>query len=94
MLGMEQRPYRNDGTLQRKGYRIFKTISICKSPCLRPVACKTRKQARLRRSENLEFVGARTNLVNLFLPNLVRISGVSSLFLAIAVLSAHFAREC
>ena len=33
-------------------------------------------------------------LVNLFLANLVRISGFSSLFLAIAVLSAHFAREC
>ena len=33
-------------------------------------------------------------LVNLFLTNLVRISGFSSLFLAIAVLSAHFAREC
>ena len=33
-------------------------------------------------------------LVNLFLTNLVRISGFSSLFLAIAVFSAHFAREC
>ena len=33
------------------------------------------------------------NLVNLFLTNLVRISGFSSLFLAIAVLSALFARE-
>ena len=33
-------------------------------------------------------------LVNLFLTNLVRISGLSSLFLAIAVLSALFAREC
>ena len=34
------------------------------------------------------------NLVNLFLTNLVRISGFFSLFLAIAVLSAHFPREC
>ena len=34
------------------------------------------------------------HLVNLFLTNLVRISGFSSLFLAIAVLSALFAREC
>ena len=34
------------------------------------------------------------DLVNLFLTNLVRISGFSSLFLAIAVLSAHFPREC
>ena len=33
-------------------------------------------------------------LVNLFLTNLVRISGSSSLFLATAVLSAHFARKC
>ena len=42
------------------------------------------------------FMGARIflSLVNLFLANLVRISGFSSLFLAIAVLSAHFAREC
>ena len=32
-------------------------------------------------------------LVNLFLTNLVRISGFSSLFPAIAVLSAHFPRE-
>ena len=36
----------------------------------------------------------RPNLVNLFLIKLVRISGFSSLFLAIAVFSAHFAREC
>ena len=34
------------------------------------------------------------NLVNLFLTNLVRISGFSSLFLAIAVFLALFAREC
>ena len=33
-------------------------------------------------------------LVNLFLMKLVRISGFSSLFLAIAVFSAHFARDC
>ena len=33
-------------------------------------------------------------LVNLFLIKLVRISGFSSRFLAIAVFSAHFAREC
>ena len=37
---------------------------------------------------------ATPNLVNLFLIKLVRISGFSSLFLAIAVYSAHFAREC
>ena len=33
------------------------------------------------------------SLVNLFLLKLVRISGLSSLLLAIAVFSAHFARE-
>ena len=40
------------------------------------------------------FPARRLLLVNLFLTNLVRISGFSSLFLAIAVFSANFAREC
>ena len=48
----------------------------------------------------LQHRGARADgirlyfLVNLFLTNLVSISGFSSLFLAIAVLSAYFPTEC
>ena len=46
-------------------------------------------------SADLSEIGRGNNLVNPeILTNLVRISGFPSLFLAIAVLSAHFPAEC
>ena len=50
------------------------------------------KERRRRRAEKRS--SKRVYLVHLSLIKLVRISGLASLFLAIAVLSAHFAREC
>ena len=50
--------------------------------------------ANLHTKKNLEDRNLLIYLVNLFLTNLVRLPGFSSLFLAIAVLSALFAREC
>ena len=88
-------------------WRFWRFWRFWKAPCP-PFACSTKYSTKRRpwrfwrfwrlwrfRSWQLPPLNSTPLfLVNLFPTNLVRISGFSSLFLAIAILSAHFPREC